>query len=100
MFRILSPSLSSPFRATLETSGSGLNRSDNVVIASAATDVSLQTLSNLFFSRLGVILQEIGGGQNHARSAVAALETMFFPESLLQRVQLSVGCQPFDCLNR
>src|SRR5207344_3108617 len=46
---------------------------------------------------LGVVLEQRRRRHDHARRAEAALQAVLFPESLLQRVELAVGREAFDC---
>src|ERR671924_2265743 len=39
------------------------------------------------------------GGHDHARRAVAALQSMFFMKALLHRMQLAIARQPLDSRN-
>src|ERR1051325_4194467 len=76
--------------------GGGFHRVDDVLIASAAADVSFDPVAVFFFGRVGIALQDLLRCHDHSRSAEAALKTMLVPESFLHLVQLSVGCQAFD----
>src|SRR4051812_8392900 len=69
---------------------------DDIVIACAAAQVALQAMTNLFFARVRITLQQIAGGYDHTGGAVAALEPVALPEAFLQGVQLAVLRQPFD----
>src|ERR687890_1141282 len=55
----------------------------DVLVARAAAQVPFQTFSYLPLRRIRILLQEADGGHDHARRAVAALETVRLVESLL-----------------
>src|SRR5216683_3350709 len=76
--------------------GGILHGTDNVLVACAAADVALERLTNLSFSGVGVVLQKLGGGHNHAGRAEAALQTMFLPEAFLKGVQVAFGRQSLN----
>src|ERR671917_1539009 len=65
----------------------GLN---DVLVACAAAQVPFQALPYLLLRRVGILLQEADGGHDHARRAVAALETVRLVESLLHRMPHTV----------
>src|SRR5713101_839231 len=67
-----------------------------VLITCAAAAVAFETLANLCFGRVGVVLEQLVRGHNHAWGAEAALQAMLLPEPLLDRVQASFGGQSFD----
>jgi len=73
-----------------------LNGLDNVVISSAAAKVTFQGVSNLGLGRIRIALEKLHGGEDHAWGAKATLKAMFFPESFLNWMELSVGCQALD----
>src|SRR5215204_2442659 len=58
----------------------------NVLVARAAAQVSFQAFPYLPLRRAGILLQEADGGHDHARRAVAALQTVRLVESLLHRM--------------
>src|SRR6266567_8881564 len=64
-----------------------LDSSHDVLIACAAADIALESLANLFFRRIGVVLEQLIRGHNHTRCAEAALQTVLLPEALLDWVQ-------------
>src|SRR5258708_27332596 len=66
------------------------DRFDDVLVARAATQVAVEAAANLGFGRVGVVAQELVDGDDHAWRAEAALQPMFFPERLLDRMQLAV----------
>src|SRR6266567_3569398 len=74
-----------------------LDGAHDVLIACAAADVAFETLANLCFGRIGIVLEQLVRGHNHARGAEATLQAMLFPESLLDRVQAAFRGQSFDC---
>jgi hypothetical protein len=54
---------------------------------------------DLLLGRVGIALQEIGGGHDHPRRAVAALQAVVVPEGLLERVQLVAVGHALDGLD-
>src|SRR5215204_4373928 len=58
----------------------------NVLVARAAAQVPFQAFPYLPLRRAGILLQETDGGHDHARRAVAALQTVRLVESLLHRM--------------
>jgi hypothetical protein len=62
---------------------------DDVVIPGATAKISLESVTNFGFAGVWVVLQQVGCAHDHARRAVAALQAVHFPESFLQRVQVS-----------
>src|SRR5579875_83787 len=73
-----------------------LDRAHNVLIAGAAADIALESLADFFFCGIGVILEQLIRGHNHARCAEATLQTVLLPETFLDGVQASLGCQSLD----
>src|SRR5438876_510698 len=65
-------------------------------VAGAAAEVALKTVSDLLASRFGVALEQLNAAHNHAGRAVATLQAVALPETLLHRVQLAVLRQSFD----
>src|SRR5688500_13240334 len=58
----------------------------DVLVARAAAQISFQAFPDLLLLRLRLLLQEADGGYDHARRAVAALQTVRLVESLLHRM--------------
>ena len=73
-----------------------MHRLDNVLVASAAAQVSLQPPADLFLARVRIALQNLGCGHDHGGRALAALQAVMLPERLLHRMQLAGLCQPFN----
>src|SRR5262245_42994759 len=63
---------------------------DDVNIAGTAAQVAGDRLANLVFGRVEVVFEECISGHKHAWSAVAALQTVFLTESLLERVEFAI----------
>src|SRR5712691_3568656 len=53
-------------------------------------------MPHLGFAGIGVAIDQIVGGHDHAGRAEAALQTVLVPERLLQWMQLPVGGKTFD----
>src|SRR5262245_6061569 len=71
----------------VEHAGCLLHCLHDVLIAGAPTEVSGEPLTNISLARIGLMFQQRVGREQHARSAVAALQAVLIPEALLQRVQ-------------
>src|SRR5438552_7526988 len=76
--------------------GGLLDGIDDVRVAGAAAQVPAQSFGNLLAARDGARRQQVNARHDHARRAVAALQAMTIPESLLQRMQMTVARQAFD----
>src|SRR5579885_2251271 len=76
--------------------GGKLDGAHNILIAGAATDVAFETFANLSFGRVGVMLEQLVRGHNHARRTETTLQAMLFPEAYLDRVQVAFGSQPLN----
>ncbi len=72
------------------------HRLDDVVVAGATAQVALQPVADLLLGGVGVLGQQAGGGHDHPRGAVAALEAMVVPEGLLDRMELAVRGHALD----
>src|SRR5712691_941357 len=73
-----------------------LDSLDNVLVAGAAADIAFETCTNLFFSRVGIVFEQVIRGHNHARRAEAALQPVLLPEAFLDRMETSLRGQPLD----
>src|SRR4029077_17727526 len=73
-----------------------LDRVDDVLVAGAAAQIPGDALADLPLGWRRRVVEERHGRHDHARRAVAALQAVLLPESLLQRMQLAVARQPFD----
>src|ERR671910_277915 len=62
----------------------------DVLVARAAAQVPFQALPDLPLRRVGILLQAADGGHDHARRAVATLQTVRLVESLLHRMPHTV----------
>src|SRR5256712_9146969 len=76
--------------------GRPLDRLDDVVVARAPAQVTLELVPDQLLRWLGVALEHLVDRHDHARRAEPALEPVLLPESLLDRVQLAVLRQPLD----
>src|SRR6185436_1660042 len=61
-----------------------LNRVDDVLVAGAAAEVAGDALADLGFGRLRIVVEQVGGRHDHAGRAIAALQTVLFPEAFLE----------------
>src|SRR5579885_3722585 len=68
----------------------------DVLIASAAAEIAFQSLSDLFFRRIWIAVEDLTGRHNHSRRTVTALQTVLLPESFLHRMQLTISGKTFD----
>src|SRR5213592_3953564 len=66
-----------------------LHRVDDVLVAGAAADVPRDGPADLLLARVGVLLQQRGGHQQHRRGAEAALQAVLLLEALLHGVELA-----------
>src|SRR6266851_8882865 len=66
--------------------GGVLHRLDDVLVASASAEISLERVTDFRVGRIRVAAQQIGRGHDHAGRAVPALEAMLLPEAVLERV--------------
>src|SRR5437588_11240743 len=73
-----------------------LDSTHDVLVTGAAANVALKGLANLGFARVGIVLEQLVGGHNHARGAETALEAMFLPEALLNGMQATFSGQSLD----
>src|SRR5205823_5269934 len=73
-----------------------LDRLHDVLVTRATAEVAFERVPDLLVGRMRVALEQRHARQDHARRAVAALQTVFLPESLLNRVQFAVLRQTFD----
>src|SRR5271169_4096605 len=69
--------------------GAGGDRFDDVVVAGAAADVALELLADgVVVEIVALTPDQIDRGHDHARGAIAALQTVVLAERLLHRMQL------------
>src|SRR5919106_7006674 len=90
-------------RSRLLTSDLGtgiLDGTDDVVISGATAQVPLDAVSDLGLRRVVILLEKRHGRHDHPGSAESALETVAFPESLLDGVKLAIVRQTLDRKNR
>jgi len=66
---------------------------------SAPAQVVLHAVDDFLPTRLGIAQQKTIRIENHARGAEAALESIMLCKRFLDRMQLSVNCQPLDGKN-
>src|SRR6266852_3643035 len=76
--------------------GGPLDRLHDVVVARAAAEVALELVADLRLRGLRVTLEHLVGRHDHPGRAEPALQPVFLPEPLLDRVQLAVLRQPLD----
>src|SRR2546430_16555414 len=53
-------------------------------------------MPNLVARRIWIPIDDLGRGYDHSGRAIATLQTVMFPESLLHRMQLPIRGQSFD----
>src|SRR5437879_2876636 len=70
--------------------GGGLDGLDDVHVAGTPAEVAFESPPDLVFGRVRVLREQIRGGHDEARRAVAALQAVLVPERLLDRVQLAI----------
>src|SRR5262245_21380155 len=76
--------------------GRVLDGPDDVVVAGAAAQVSLELVPDLSLARVLVALQDLVGGHDHAGRADPALEPVLLPDALLDGVELAVLGEALD----
>ena len=79
--------------------GRGSHRIHDVLVSGAAAQVAVEAMTDLLIGRVGVAIEDLLGGHDHAWSAEAALQTVLIPERFLDLVELAVGGHPFDSQN-
>src|SRR5262249_6421893 len=75
-------------------------RVDNVGIAGATTEVADQRAADFVVGQLAICPNELSHVHQNSGTAKSALQSVMVVERLLQRVQLSIDCKPFDRCNR
>src|SRR6185295_9723540 len=70
--------------------GGVLDRVDDVLVAGAAAQIPRDALADLPLGWRRRVVEKRHRRHDHARRAVAALQAVLLPESLLQRMQLAV----------
>src|SRR5260370_41299438 len=83
------------FPSLLHLAGGILDSFDDVLVPGTTAQVPGDAPANLFFRRIRILLKEGVGRHQHARRAVAALQSMLFFESCLQWMELAVLHQAF-----
>src|SRR3989441_12778281 len=79
------------------TLGRELHRLDDLLVAGAAAEVSADRVADLAFRRIGIRIEQRLRGDQHSRSAVAALQAVRPAEADLQHAHRAVGPrQAFD----
>src|SRR6266568_7512609 len=68
----------------------------NVLIARAAAEVPFQAPANLLTVWVGIAPKELVSREYHARRAEAALQAVFLPKALLERMELALGREALD----
>jgi hypothetical protein len=74
-----------------------LDRFHDVLVAGATAEVARNSPTNVFLGRMRFFLEQGTSRHDHAGRAEPALKTVFFFESLLQRVQSVGGTNPLNC---
>ena len=77
-----------------------LHGAHDVLIARTPAQVAFERVPNLFLRRRRVRAQQIVRRQHHARRAEAALQSVFFPEGVLQSMQHAIGRESLDRRHR
>src|SRR5437773_1795310 len=70
--------------------GGVLDGLHDVVISSAAAEITLQGVTDFSLRRIWISLQKLHRGDHHPGRAKSALETMLFPKSFLHRTELAI----------
>src|SRR4051794_27506600 len=93
--RTLAPTACTPMSALPGLVG-GPDRADDPLVAGAPAEVPGERLADLRFARRVLVPDQVVGGEQDARGAEPALQTVVVPEGLLDRVQPVPGRQPLD----
>src|SRR5205814_1109975 len=83
-------------RGGLRGRGGLADGAEDAAVGAAAADVTVQGGGGLLVARVGAGVEEGQGGHDHARGAVAALESLVVEERLLQGVEAAVLLQALD----
>jgi hypothetical protein len=73
-----------------------LDRLDDVLVASASTQVSRNSPPNFLLAGVRILFQKRARRQDHARRAETALKPVLFLKSFLQRMKFAVIGHAFD----
>ncbi len=67
------------------------------MVSRAPAQVAFEAKTNVFLGWIGDFFEKTGGGHDHARGAVATLQSVIFHEGLLHRMQGAIsGSHTFD----
>lgn len=80
----------------LRATSGALNCSNNVVVSTAAADVSAHTFAHGSVVLAARFFEQRRGGHDLARRAIAALKTVVLQESGLDGMQFAILSQAFD----
>src|ERR1044071_7263880 len=67
--------------------GRGFHGFHDVLIAGASAEIAFQSVADFGFGGVGVAVEQLLGGHDHAGRAEAALQSVVVPERLLHGVQ-------------
>src|SRR5947207_15792097 len=67
-----------------------------MLITGATAQISIQPMPNLFARRIWIAINNLGRSYDHPGRAIAALQSVMFPEPFLDRMQLPIRGQSFD----
>src|SRR3974377_413694 len=73
-----------------------LDRLDDVHVPGAAAEIAGDRVADLRLRRIRRASEDRDARQHHPRRAVAALQTVLLPETLLNRVELPFRLESFD----
>src|SRR5204862_5712532 len=77
-----------PGRRAAHSPGGGLHCLEDVHVTRAPAQVACEAPADLILGRVGVLLEQVGRGQDEARHAVTALQSVLIPQGMLDRVEL------------
>ena len=80
--------------------GRVFDRTDDVVIAGAATDIAFEFVPDRITVELGLAPDHVDGRHDHAGRAETALQSVIVAERLLHRMKLAVPGKPLDRRHR
>jgi hypothetical protein len=69
------------------------------MVTGTPTEITFQSMANFIFTGIAVIFKKIGTSHNHSRGTKTTLQTMFFLESFLQGMELTILAHAFNSGN-
>jgi len=73
-----------------------LYRADDILISSASANIAIEAMADLLISRMGIAVQQVYHGDDHAGRAETALQAMLLPKGILHGMQVAIGSDAFN----